>query len=314
MFCQIHDHEGKALDASFELTSSHIDFHSRGGSKKSGTQRNSDYGPGLRLLLTRLYLADLDIKGIWVDSTTVQTLPINTRQVLTNDELKQDPVTAFTLVSNRMVTVGQSKNTRGGNSTKKIKIEFNDLISRESLQTIANALMGKTNEEYSEVTILERLLEKGRRIDDNFDIHYTDRLRSIGETDGMRSQATSRKEQHILHAILFKKNTEAQCAICNRTFPTDLMVAAHIKPRRDCNPSERTNPNVVMPLCKMGCDDLFEKGYILVDEFGVVRANNQKLVPLDLNRAMREITGKKCTHFNSETADLFNSKRLSVEN
>ena len=53
------------------------------------------------------------------------------------------------------------------------------------------------------------------------------------------------------------------CAFAIETLPTNLLVAAHIKPRSKCSTSERKNPNVVMPLCKIGCDDFFEKGYLI---------------------------------------------------
>ena len=68
---------------------------------------------------------------------------------------------------------------------------------------------------------------------------------------------------------------EKNCAICHRTFPVDLMVAAHIKPRSKCSTSERKNPNIVMPVCKVGCDDFFEKGYIKVGKDGVVQINDK---------------------------------------
>ena len=36
---------------------------------------------------------------------------------------------------------------------------------------------------------------------------------------------------------------------------------------------ERKNPDIVMPVCKVGCDDFFEKGYILVNSNGAIKAN-----------------------------------------
>ena len=51
---QVQDDDGKLLDAHFELDNFGFDYRARGGSKKSGTQINSDYGQGLRLILSRM--------------------------------------------------------------------------------------------------------------------------------------------------------------------------------------------------------------------------------------------------------------------
>ena len=96
-----------------------------------------------------------------------------------------------------------------------------------------------------------------------------------------------------------------KCAICHRTFPTDIMVAAHIKPRSKCTTQERKNPNVVMPVCKVGCDDFFEKGYLLVDQDGVVRLNEKMTCSSELQTILNLLTGNQCTHFNNETEDFF---------
>jgi len=123
-------------------------------------------------------------------------------------------------------------------------------------------LLEGTSTEYSEA-LIRSLYEERKSQDRDFEEHYKLRLRELEGTDGRSNRTQSRKEQGILRAILFRDAHEAECAICQKTLPTDLMVAAHIKPRSKCSVSERKNPNVVMPICKVGCDDFFEKGMSL---------------------------------------------------
>ena len=111
---------------------------------------------------------------------------------------------------------------------------------------------------------------------------------------------------------MFKDLDEAKCAICHKTLPTKLMVAAHIKPRSKCKTSERKNPDIVMPVCKVGCDDFFEKGYILVDSNGAIKENPKIEYSSELRKIMKEIVGKRCTHFSKDTAQFFQYKRNSL--
>ena len=73
--------------------------------------------------------------------------------------------------------------------------------------------------------------------------------KEIKDTDGQSNQTQSRKEQGILRGILFKGISEAKCAICHRTFPTDIMVAAHIKPRSKGGKNELNNMQLTCELC-----------------------------------------------------------------
>ena len=164
----------------------------------------------------------------------------------------------------------------------------------------------------SSTTLLDSLYETGKSKDSNFEENYSLRLQELQETDGKGNQSQSRKEQGLLRSILFKNLNEVQCAICHKTLPTDLLVAAHIKPRSKCTTTERKNPNVVMPICKVGCDDFFEKGYVIVDEDGFIRANNRTQYPSDLQSVLRPLEGNVCTHFNPETEEFFSFKRSII--
>jgi hypothetical protein len=95
---------------------------------------------------------------------------------------------------------------------------------------------------------------------------YLRRLRALLDvgTDEAREQ-TVRKEQHILQEWLFKDKTHENCAICGQEFSIKTLVTAHKKPRSDCNDAERLDPYIVMPICLIGCDYLYENMYIYVD-------------------------------------------------
>jgi len=162
-------------------------------------------------------------------------------------------------------------------------------------------------------TLIQALYENGKAQDRDFEEHFKLRLKEIRNTDGQSNRAQSRKEQGILRGILFKGASEAKCAICHRTVPTDLMVAAHIKPRSKCSTSERKNPNVVMPVCKVGCDDFFEKGYLIVDQGGVIQINEQMKYSDELKALLSELEGKRCTYFSQETEGFFSYKRGSLK-
>jgi hypothetical protein len=101
---------------------------------------------------------------------------------------------------------------------------------------------------------------------------YLRRLRellNIG-TDEIREE-TARKEQYILQEWLFKDKLHECCAICRRDFSIKTLVTAHKKPRAECNDAERLDPYIVMPLCLMGCDYLYENMYIYIKDYKINR-------------------------------------------
>ena len=93
--------------------------------------------------------------------------------------------------------------------------------------------------------------------------------------------------------------------------PVRLLHAAHIKKRAKCTEEERTDPNIVMPLCKLGCDDLFEQGFILIDNKGLVRKNRNTPVSKDLDLHLESLVELKCTSFNKNTAPYFKHRYAS---
>ncbi|TCC97190.1 hypothetical protein [Pedobacter hiemivivus] len=129
------------------------------------------------------------------------------------------------------------------------------------------------------------------------------RLNKLDGTD--RNQVTkARKEQKILKEWLFSKGTYAVCGICNKEYPVSLLVVAHIKKRSKSNHAERINLDIVMPMCKLGCDELYEQGYIGVKE-GKVVSINQKYTTATIERIKESLRGNSCTHYNDQTKGYF---------
>ena len=169
------------------------------------------------------------------------------------------------------------------------------------------------NEEDEDFILSQNLLELGKSYDDNFEEHYSLRLEQVGETDSTSKKGHSRKEQAILRALLFKNSDSSQCALCNKVLPAEIMIAAHIKPRNKCSTKERKDPNVAMPVCKIGCDDLYERGYLIVDDDGRLKKNESKSIPTELDSFMLQYQEKICTHFNQNTREYFRYKRENID-
>lgn len=132
-----------------------------------------------------------------------------------------------------------------------------------------------------------------------------ERLSNLVQTDSV-SNATRRLEQSILREHLFgNSSTSHTCAICLKDYPDSLLHAAHIKKRQNCSEEERKNLNIVMPLCKLGCDEMFEKGFILVNAEGLVEVNQDKVTTSDLEMYLLQVKDNACSHFNNDTKQFF---------
>ena len=144
--------------------------------------------------------------------------------------------------------------------------------------------------------------------DKNFAKYYINNLRLIEETDIYNVKSSSRKEQSLLRTILFGDSSENECALCHKTLPVNLLIAAHIKPRSKCSNEERVDENIVMPVCKIGCDDFFEKGYLLIDDNGCISKNESIVSSAILDEILIKFNGKKCSHHKKETKRYFQEK------
>lgn len=134
-------------------------------------------------------------------------------------------------------------------------------------------------------------------------------LASLESTDA-ESSGKRRKEAQLFRQYLFGESATGKCHICGRTLPIDLLVGAHIKPRASCTEKERRTPEVVMSACRLGCDELFEKSYLQVDESGLVHVNPAICGrDADVATFAASLNGRTCLAFNNVTKPFFDWKR-----
>lgn len=137
--------DDKILDARLELEDAAIVLHSSGGAK-AGRAINPDYASALRRLLSRLAVAGLHIRGVWVDSNRVQHLPPHERLILTQAERDLAPEAQFRQMTAAMEAVGQAPGARvKGNRRKRIRLELEEQPSQAQLAALLGAVPASEN-------------------------------------------------------------------------------------------------------------------------------------------------------------------------
>ncbi|WP_252975579.1 hypothetical protein [Janibacter melonis] len=120
-----------------------------------------------------------------------------------------------------------------------------------------------------------------------------------------------RAEQRILRSLLLAESRSA-LRFMREPPPSAVLVAAHIKPRRDCTEAERKDfANVAMLLCALGCDALFEWGYIKVDPQGVIRRGTRTRNAYLADR-VATLDGRRCRKHSKVTAAYFEARALNA--
>jgi hypothetical protein len=145
-----------------------------------------------------------------------------------------------------------------------------------------------------QVTDAERRLDK-----------YRELLRTVSEpgTDAP-AKIKRRREQIYLAEFVFADAKDETCAICQSRYPVTALVAAHKKPRYRCTHSERIDPRIVMPLCLLGCDFLYEENLVFVEN-GVVCANPKASKLLGLGERVADLSGMKIAARWTQGPDYF---------
>jgi hypothetical protein len=128
---KVRDDAGNLLDASFrvervgdQLT---IIYESRGGTKGSGSERNTQYAQGLEVLLGRLAAMEAQITDAVVESEKTRDLPLDQRRLAIEGERYPlritDPVALRGKLSTAQTKVGRAEGAKGsGNSTRRIRL------------------------------------------------------------------------------------------------------------------------------------------------------------------------------------------------
>ncbi|MGO2541323.1 MAG: hypothetical protein ACTH8J_09260 [Specibacter sp.] len=129
-----------------------------------------------------------------------------------------------------------------------------------------------------------------------------------------KTLTTIRLEQAHLRKNLLRGRMTAPCAICGEHYPARLLIAGHIKPRTRSNDEERMDfEHNAMLTCALGCDALYEWGYVVVDAKGRIKAGQPAETPR-IEAAVEALVGRNCTAFDEHTAAAFEeNRRLMLE-
>lgn len=134
--------------------------------------------------------------------------------------------------------------------------------------------MGRKLHTYSLVNQFEPIPEANSSLNE-YEL-YRERLRILYEEETDEASETTRRKEHaLLQSWLFKNKVTECCALCGEEFHVSALITAHKKKRSNCTTSERLDPHIVMPACALGCDFMYERGYVYVED-GKVQVNSAK--------------------------------------
>lgn len=134
-------------------------------------------------------------------------------------------------------------------------------------------------------------------------------LLGIDDETDVLARVLVRKEQRKMRKKKFGDAQILQCDLCARSFPRCLMWVAHIKKRAHATFVERKDMANLMAACKLGCDDLFEHGYIRVDSNGTIEANVRTVTTTDIEQLAQQLAGRTCLAFTKKSAPYFDWHR-----
>lgn len=198
-------------------------------------------------------------------------------------------------------------------------IYFLEEINKQDIPVeLFNKIAGyKSNNVIQGFTLLN--YEKSQSIIDYFDfasetylppVDEKEYIKAIKEFDptkelDIESKGKARTEQSFLRKILFKDKKNGTCGICGKIYPVSFLVAAHIKLRAVCTVQEKLDfKNIVMPMCKFGCDELYEKGYIVVDN-GKIKSTDKGNRTESMDKYIEHIIGRTCSYWNENNSKYF---------
>ncbi|MFJ8920995.1 hypothetical protein ACIREK_16155 [Streptomyces sp. NPDC102415] len=121
-----------------------------------------------------------------------------------------------------------------------------------------------------------------------------------------------RREQSKLRNKMLDGADTFTCALCGRHLPVRFIRAAHIKRRSQASREERLQLSNIMPACLLGCDELFEHGYIHVTENGHVAVSGKAGEHLALKEAADQLAGNPVGGYSEHRAPYFAWHRNNV--
>lgn len=132
-----------------------------------------------------------------------------------------------------------------------------------------------------------------------------------GSTD-RPATAIERNEQASLRAGLLGSADHAPCAICGVQYPVRFLWASHIKLRKVCTEAERKDlSNVAMLACLLGCDALYESGFISVGPDGKVLVSKAATEAPGLSSHVLPLSSRTCLAHRAQTSGYFEWHRAN---
>jgi len=157
---------------------------------------------------------------------------------------------------------------------------------------------GPTDDAVSDAADLEKRIQRAREF--------------AGETDASVERRV-RREQRLLREALGLGIGLHPCSLCGRTYPDRLLIAAHIKKRSKCTYEEKTDiPAIAMIACALGCDALFEHGYVVVNEQGLIEATPWSESDKHLHEMVMALVAKSVTNLNPDSLPYFDWHRTNA--
>ncbi|MFF0729715.1 hypothetical protein [Streptomyces sp. NPDC004134] len=130
--------------------------------------------------------------------------------------------------------------------------------------------------------------------------------------DSAVAQVLVRREQAKLRKRLLDGADIASCDLCGRTLPVRFIRAAHIKRRSAATREERLQLANMMRACLLGCDELFEHGYVHVTPDGHIAAGDKAKTTSDLLDAAKNLEGRAVAGFEPVKGAFFGWHRNNV--
>lgn len=299
---QRKDKDEGLIDHHFSLLMSGDSIRARLISKGGGY--NMEYHHGIVRFFSNLREKGLVVSRILWDSNTARNKPKLSRTLKLSwpDDLDELGGEGF-----RKMIGGQIRDLGGGYQAS-ILIEIETPDSNLTMLDAVQLLGGQIR--FSEKSSIQDRMQ-------DFESNTQNRLQRLsekianGKATDQTITSTRREEQNDLRRVVFgtiKENPKIECSMCRRLFPNhgNYIICAHIKRREDASEEERINPLIVAPMCKFGCDALFEAGAIIVDSNGIIQTNNHVAQKSsDLLAAANELAGKQCSRFEEGNEEFF---------
>jgi hypothetical protein len=144
------------------------------------------------------------------------------------------------------------------------------------------------------------------------DLRSDSALERLGPLDAA-AIVNRRLEQARLRRLHFGEHRIVPCSLCGRRLPTSLLVVGHIKRRGQCSPAEKRDlANVAMPICLIGCDELFERGFVAVSSKGRIVKTRHSRRSRDLSRLLARLHGRRCPAHTERSEQYFSWHREYV--